>query len=236
MYKSAIKTLLFLTAITFTACGGGGGDDAAPSSSTTTSSTTVLAATSSNTTLEETLADSKISGVVINSSGVEGLTLKCGSTTTTSTLNGAFKCRTFPLEVFVGEYKLGEVAQLPADKIVYTQDLMNIPRGATTHPEVTKISMILQSLDEDATPLNGITLSNENLALLSSQLRVDSVLSEISLEEITQMLESIVDDAKLQNLESKLNVVDAQTAQLNLTTMTAQTPAPTYEQRSIGRI
>jgi len=236
MYKSALKTLLFLTTLTFSACGGGGGDDAAPSSSPTTSSTTVLAASTSNTTLEETLSDSKISGVIINSSGVEGLTLKCGSTTLTSTLNGAFKCTTFPLEVYIGEYKLGEVTQLPTDKIIYTQDLMNIARGATTHPEVTKISMILQSLDEDATPLNGITLSSDSLSLLGSYLRVDSVLSDISLEEITQMLESIVDDAKLQNEDSMLNVVDAKTAQLNLTTMTAQTPAPTYEQRSIGRI
>ena len=233
MYKSTLKTLLFLTTLTFTACGGGAGDDAVSSSSTTT---TVLASSSSHSLLEETLADSKVSGVIINSSGVEGLTIKCGLTTLTSTLHGAFKCTTFPLEVYIGDYKLGEVAQLPTDKIIYTQDLINIARGATTHPKVTKISMILQSLDTDATPLNGITLSKENLMLLSSQLRADSVLSEISLEELTQILEDIVKNAKLQDEESLLNVVDAQTAQLNLTTMTAQAPSKTYEQRSIGRI
>ncbi len=161
-------------------------------------------------------------GTITDASGIEGLRVVCGAEESFSIANGGFECNQFPMSVFIGTFKLGEVAQLPANKIIYTQDLVSIIHAATTYPEVSKISMILQSLDEDATVENGITLSKESVALLNLYLSYDSVLEDMTYEDIASIIDDVISERLTQDSNSKLKAVDVATAQSNLTSITAQ--------------
>ncbi len=243
-----LLTLIFtlLTTILLTGCGGGGGggSDSSSTSSDSSSSDTTDDSTSPSTSSTSTsssvtinaLKNSNATGIIIDASGVEGLRVVCGSSEMITKVNGAFECDNFPMSVFIGEFKIGEVKELPATKIVYTQDLLGVALGATTHPDVTKISMILQSLDSDASPLTNITISQESIALLNSHLGYDSAITDKSLEDVEYIIEDVLRTLKEQDETAQHEAVDSITAQNNLTTMTASAPALTYEQRSMGRI
>ena len=234
-------TFILTSTLLLSGCGGGGGGgssaSAAPTSSPSSSTTKTVASTTStqSATPSTTLSVSR-TGLLVDASGVEGLRVKCGYEESLSTKDGAFECSRFPMSVFIGEFKLGEVAQLPFDKTIYTQDLLNIARGATTHPEVTKISMLLQSLDSDAVSTNGLTISANSVALLNSHLSSHSKLEDISFEDLEYIIEDVVRESNEQDSNSNLQAFTQKDAQNNLTTRTAQTPALTYEQRAIGRI
>jgi len=231
-------TFILLSSLLLSGCGGGsgGGSTASQAPSTASSSTTQQKVTTSVTTPTSSSYSSTAgrTGSIVDASGVEGLTIKCGSQESQSVADGFFNCSSFPISIYIGEFKLGEVAELPVDRTIYTQDMLNIARGATTHPNVTKISMLLQSLDSDGDIANGINLARGTLSLVSSHLVAYSKIEDISFEDLEYIIEDIVRERQALNYD--LSAVDMSTAQNNLTTMTAQTPALTYEQRSIGRI
>ncbi len=231
-------TFILLSSLLLSGCGGGGGDSASEPASTpsttssvqkTTTVTTSSTSSSSSTVLSRT-------GSIVDASGIEGLRVKCGTQETLSTTDGLFSCTNFPMDVYLGDFKLGSVQKLPLDKMVYTQDLLNIARGATTHPSATKISMLLQSLDSDSQVSNGIKISSDTLSIVNSYLSAYSKIEDISFEDLEYLIEDVVRESQTQNANSNLAFVNSSTAQNNLTTMTAQTAPLTYEQRSIGRI
>lgn len=238
--KNYIYLLVLLSTFTLSGCGGATGESTTTDGVVTSSSASTSELTSTSTPLMDTIANTlnepDISGVIVDASGVTGLKLICGQDETLSGVNGEFFCEEFPMSIYLGEYKLGEVQTLPLDKIIYTQDILNIPRGATTRPSVTKISMILQSLDNDSNLENGIDISEESVALLESHIYADTNLDEVTIDDVTYFLEDTIRRAKDLNANSRLTLVDNISAQINLTTMTAQTPTLTYEQRSSGRI
>ena len=237
MQKNIKKIVLVVTSsLLLGGCGGGGGggsSDTAPSSSpsaTPTTKTTVSTPTSN------TSYASSASATIVDASGVKGLKVVCNSKKVSTSQNGAFECTHFPIDIYLGSFKLGSVAQLPQNKIIYTQDIVGVARGATTNPTVTKISMLLQSLDNDANPSNGIELKQSSLDILNNYLPSNTTLGSVSFEDLTYMIEDTLRDIKTQDDASRLKLVDSTTAQYNLTAEVAKAPAVTSQQRSIGRI
>ena len=169
---------------------------------------------------------------LMDSAGINGLKVKCGELEMMSVLGGGIECSSVPISAYLGEFKIGEVSQLPTDGLIFTQDLLNVTRGAIAHSEVTKISMILQSLDEDAEPLNGIALSSKSLDLLYSHLNASSNLESLSIEDIDFIINEIIASRLAEDSSSKLKAVDFNTAQSNLATSVAKLPALTYEERT----
>ena len=262
MQKQSIKSIIFSALVIFlSACGGGDGDtssDKLVATSTTPTEEVVsgdltvpaeevasedsttpaeeVASEDSTTPAEEVASeDSTVPSGTLNvsdSSSIKGLTVTCASIEPRIFSDGSFECSNFPISFYIGEFKIGEVQNTTIDNTFYTQDLLDIPRGATAHSEVTKISMILQSLDEDAQPFNGITLTDESLSLLSAHLSSTSDLTVLSFEDIDSIIEEVITARLNQDPGSQLRAVDYITAQSNLTTKIAELPALTYVQRT----
>lgn len=169
---------------------------------------------------------------VMDSSGINGLKVKCAEVEMMSVLGGGIECFNPPISAYLGELKIGEVAQLPDDGLIFTQDFLGEIRGAIAHLEVTKISMILQSLDEDGEPLNGIALSSKSLILLHSHLNAYSSLESLSVEDVEIIINEIIASRLAEDSGSKLKAVGFDTAQSNLATSLAKLPPLTYEERT----
>ena len=73
--------------------------------------------------------------------------------------NGEFQCQDMSQIRFrIGNLVLGEISALPQDGYVFPQDLVGVSRDNTTNAQVVKIAQLLQSLDTDADPSNGISI------------------------------------------------------------------------------
>jgi hypothetical protein len=85
--------------------------------------------------------------------------------------NGAFTCQNMNRVRFrIGELILGEITALPADGYVMPQDLAGVAReGTLMDPKVTALAQLLQSLDEDKDPTNGIVIPHNVKALMESE-------------------------------------------------------------------
>jgi len=218
--RTLLLTILTFLLLTITGCGDGGSGGEGNSSPTSTSTSSVSASDSLS---------------VVDSSGIEGLKIICGTKEVSTGINGNFECTSLPIEVYLTDFKIGEVKSIPLDKTLYIQDILGVSRGAIADQDVMKISMILQSLDEDASPLNGITLTNDTLSLLSSHLSYDTNLTKLSLEDVNSIIEDVIASRLSEDKTSKLVAVDYNTAQSNLIIKTASAPAVSYAQRSAGR-
>lgn len=226
MRKQSINSIITLTLMMFlSACGGAGESDA--SFQKVASSTSPVQTDNSASPTNLTLMDAGAIGE---------LKVICNSTELLADTSGSIECNETPIAVYLGEFKLGDVNSIPIDGLVYVQDLLHLTRGAVTHPEVTKISMILQSLDKDADPLNGITLDSNVLALLGSHLSTSTIIEDLTFVDVENIIEDVIVTALSQDSTSKLEAVDYYTAQSNLATSVANAPALTYEQRTAGGI
>ena len=228
MKKQFTNLLIITSTLLFTACGGGS------DSANTTSSSSSLTSTSTTNTLVSSVIQSG-SLVVVDAGVVVGLSAKCSSINVPTVSDGSFRCSTTPIAIYLGDFKLGEVDTIPSDNSLFIQDLVGVSRAATSHPDVTKLSMILQSLDDDAQPLNGITLAQDTLSLLSSNLSSHGTLNTLTFEEVEQIINDVISTRLAQDEDSKLVAVDKITAHSNLTITTAGIPSPTYIQRAPGR-
>jgi len=138
-----VKHILLGSAIAasfiLTGCGGSSSSDA--TTSTTTSSTGYF--------VDAAVANLNYTCLVDGTSGV-------------TDSFGAFTCQNMSQVRFsVGDLVLGEIQSLPQDGYVMPQDLVGVPREDVTDPQVTAMAQLLQSLDTDADPTNGITLSTD---------------------------------------------------------------------------
>jgi major membrane immunogen (membrane-anchored lipoprotein) len=84
--------------------------------------------------------------------------------------DGAFTCRNMNQVRFrIGELVLGEIDALPADGYVLPQDLVGANREQIKeNANVMAMAQLLQSLDEDGDPTNGIKITEEVKALLEA--------------------------------------------------------------------
>jgi len=98
--------------------------------------------------------------------------------------DGSFSCQNMTQVRFrIGDLTLGEISELPADGYVLPQDLAGVSReGTLLDPTVTALAQLLQSLDEDQDPSNGITIPDEVKSALESG-TFDPAEVEVYLEE-----------------------------------------------------
>jgi hypothetical protein len=86
--------------------------------------------------------------------------------------DGSFQCQTMAQVRFrLGDLVLGEVAAVPADRYVFPQDLVGVPRDSGVNDaRVAAMAQMLQSLDTDGNPANGISIAqDEKEALVGTQ-------------------------------------------------------------------
>lgn len=149
MYKLFLNLLII---ILFNACGGGG-----ESSSSTVSTNTIT---------EETgyLVDSAVKGVEYTTNSKSGLTDVDGK----FTYNSSDTTITFKIgNLVLNDFNLTNIHN---DKTIYPTDLVGVDRNNTNDTNVTNMIRVLQSLDDDNNPDNGIVI-------------LDSVKNSITLHE-----------------------------------------------------
>jgi hypothetical protein len=222
--------IILISALLFSACGGGGGGSSTTQEVSTTTSTSSTTVTSPTT--QSISADNL---TLMDASPVESVTIVCDDKKIQSDIDGKFKCDTVPMEFYLGELYLGTVSKIPVDNYIYTQDIAGEPRGATAHPTVTKISMLLESLDRDSKLSNGISITQNMIDEFNSQSSSYTSIEDIDLEDLTSILEDTLNTISQQD-GIMLSVVTPEDAQINLTSSVAEAPILTYIQRSIGRI
>ena len=87
-----------------------------------------------------------------------------GSYDKTTGADGSFTCTNMAQVRFrVGNLVLGEINALPSDKHVFPQDLVGVARDTGVNDaRVVAMAQLLQSLDSDGNPENGIAIAQES--------------------------------------------------------------------------
>ncbi len=124
-------------------------------------------------------------------SEVKGLEYQCSGLIEYTDTNGTLYCNHLPIAFKIGEIKLGVIYKLPEDGIILPQDIVRVPRANLTHKDVIKVTTILQSLDVDKNPENGITITKETREKLSD-IMID--IKKESLESIKELIKSQIED------------------------------------------
>jgi len=148
--KKLNKTILALSTVTaisiLSGCGGGNGG--------------------TSQTVTGVLADGAIGNARYECAGTTGFTNRAGE----------FTCPVgSSVEFFFGNIKLGGVSELPSDKIVLIQDVLDVQRSDVENEKVAKLAIFLQSLDEDNDHDNGIFLDPNDIASIQSEIEFDSL-------------------------------------------------------------
>jgi len=249
MYLASGKSIIISTFLVFSFVACGGGDSGSNDSSKTTSSDMNVTNTIT-TKIQDTKSDivtykdlfsmtntyPNKTGLILDAHGVQGLKLACGDKEILSEQNGLFLCNSFPLSIYIGNFKLGELSSIAKDKLIYTQDILHIPRAATMHPNITKLSIILQSLDEDADLENGINITQESIDILNSDLSNFTNISQLTIEDITNIINNVIENRKINNPDTKLVKVTIKQAQNNLTQALANAPVTEIDTMSFTSI
>lgn len=125
------------TALLLTGCGG--------SSSSSSSGSTAVAQT----------------GYFVDSA-VANINYDCvadGDFNKTTDANGSFSCVDMSnVRFHIGDLELGTIGALPQDGYVYPQDLVGTLRTDVSNAQVVAIAKLLQGLDADKNPANGIEI------------------------------------------------------------------------------
>ena len=84
-----------------------------------------------------------------------------GTVNKTTGADGSFSCNNMvQVRFHIGNLVLGEVATVPADGYVFPQDLLGVPRATgVDDARVAAMAQLLQSLDVDGNPSNGIVIA-----------------------------------------------------------------------------
>ena len=123
--------------------------------------------------------------------------------------DGLFECSSLPINFFIGEISLGKVNNLSSDKEVHIQDIVGVDREDTSHPEVLKIATLLQSLDNDQNPNNGIKISQTRNNLFTDDVNIaDFDLTELVKKDPTLRV-LVSEEDVLAHLNSSTNIEDS---------------------------
>ena len=133
--------------------------------------------------------DTSIAGQLVDSY-IQGAHYKCsdGQEGTTNE-NGDFTCDTLPVTFTVNGIKLGEITSLPEDKNIFPQDLVGVERSDVNNSEVLAMAQLLQSLDSDQDPENGISIDTNLTTNISEDFNasnLDTYLSNAEVSKVTQ--------------------------------------------------
>lgn len=104
----------------------------------------------------------KITGYFIDAP-VEGLFYSCVGTNSRgfTDSSGAFYCESSPVAFYIGKLSLGSVDIPTSDGNVYPQDLVGVARTDFSDDKLVELVQLLQSLDDDSVPDNGIKITKE---------------------------------------------------------------------------
>jgi len=92
-----------------------------------------------------------------------------GSINKTTGADGSFTCKNMSQVRFrIGKLVLGEIHALHADKHVFPQDLVGVARDTgINNTRVVAMAQLLQSLDSDGNPENGIAIAQETKTMVA---------------------------------------------------------------------
>ena len=119
-------------------------------------------------------------------SAVSGLEIQCAGAVDYTPKDGSVNCLHMPLALKLGEIKLGLIYDMPEDGIILPQDIVGAARGNLTDKNVVKILVVLQSLDKDHNPENGIEITKETREKLNAFID----LQKTSLADIKDLVEA----------------------------------------------
>ncbi|SFV62139.1 T1SS secreted agglutinin RTX [hydrothermal vent metagenome] len=157
-----------LAAIVLTGCGG----DGSSNSNTPTTTTTINK--------NAYLSDSRMAGV----------TYTCGSLQGTTTQEGKFQYNTKCSNVnfSIGGINLGHIpiSNLSDNQIIYPSDLLGLDFNNTSDPKLQAMLQLVQSLDADQNPYNGIDINST--ALIHENINFDD---NISLSDVQRVLTNL---------------------------------------------
>ena len=119
-------------------------------------------------------------------SEVEGLEYQCAGLFYYTDKNGTLTCNHMPIAFMIGQIKLGLLYKLPQDSLILPQDIVAVARENGDDKNVIKILTLLQSLDEDQNPENGIKIPKE----LHEKLTTFIDIKKMNLAEIQELIES----------------------------------------------
>ncbi len=149
---------------------------------------------------------------------VVGVDYTCDGTTSKTDYLGRFNCQTTPVEFSIGNISLGSINNMTDDYLIFPQDLLNIQRGAALHPEVTKMAILFQSLDDDANPNNGIVIKQEVINLLDQEFTLITNIQDISSTQLSLIIQNTINNYLQTNPTSQLQLVASKQAQEHLLT------------------
>jgi len=167
--KKLNYSIIAISALIFAGCGGGDIGAANLNSEDTNSAN----------------SNKKVVGQLIDNI-VAGVDYTCEGNTSFGTTdeNGTFKCDKLPVRFHLGNLDLGEIKKIPQDGIVTAQDLVGVDRNDTNDTKVLALAQLLQSLDADNNPNNGITINKEVKKELKDKLSTHKDISKDDVEEI----------------------------------------------------
>ena len=91
-----------------------------------------------------------------------------------------------PVAFMLGQIKLGLLYEIPQDSLIFPQDIVNVPRENGDDKNLIKVLTLLQSLDEDKNPENGIKIPLEVHKKLTTFIDI----KEMEIEEIQELVEN----------------------------------------------
>jgi len=145
-------------------------------------------------------------------SAVSGLEVQCAGAVDYTPADGSVECLHMPLALKLGEIKLGIVYDMPKDGIILPQDILNVPRANITDKNVVKLLVLLQSLDKDHNPDNGIEITKETRDKLNEFID----LKQTSLEDIKDLVEAQLGEAIFKNKKEAIQHLQKSMKQYNI--------------------
>jgi hypothetical protein len=131
-------------------------------------------------------------------SAVEGISYRSGKISGITTADGKFQYDNTPQSTYntdisfsIGNIKLGTIQtkDINADKKLFPSEILNLDRNNTSDEKLIAMIRLLQTLDEDDDPTNGITISSQtNNKLEQSSIDFNT---DINITNINDKIESI---------------------------------------------
>lgn len=169
----SLSVVILLSFFSFTGCGGGG------------SAPTDTGGGTTPTTPTEIISNTKTAYLI--DSAVEGVDYFCGTIIGVTDINGKFTYDTVKcpdgIEFKLGSLSLGTIipSAINNDTYLTIQELVGTTRSNVADGNTTKLAVLLQSLDDDNNPNNGILITQtiKNAITLTGNIK-DKTISEIN--------------------------------------------------------
>ena len=145
-------------------------------------------------------------------SAVSGLEVQCAGSVAYTPKDGSVNCLHMPLALKLGEIKLGLIYDMPKDGIILPQDIVDVSRDDITNNNVVKLLVLLQSLDKDHNPDNGIEITKETRDKLNAFID----LQKTPLEDIKDLVEAQLGETVFKDKKSAIEHLEKSMKQYNI--------------------